>query len=137
MSEDKKSDQVCEICGTKLTMWNRAFGTQKCTNCARGISSKQKQQEYYEFFRLSGVDENSIIHYSVLASLRVIFGTALIILLGSLAGAYFVGFFGAIVGMVLAGWIARKIYMISCFILLIASGMLPSCSHLLLFSGLA
>jgi hypothetical protein len=28
--------------------------------------------------------------------------------LGSLAGAYFVGFFGAIVGMVLAGWIARK-----------------------------
>jgi hypothetical protein len=106
MSDHKK---VCEICGTKLTAWNRTFGTQKCTNCARGISLKQKQQEYYEFFRLSGVDENSIIRYSVLESLRIIFGAGLIILLGFVVGVFLVpSNLSAIAGMALAGWIARK-----------------------------
>jgi len=108
MSDHKISDQVCEVCGTKLTTWNRTFGTQKCTNCARGISPKQKQQEYNEFFRLSGMNENRIVRYSLVASLRIIFGTALIVLLGIFAGAYLIGFFGAIAGMVLAGWITRK-----------------------------
>ena len=105
MSEARKCDQVCEICGTKLTIWNRSKGKQKCAKCARGI---QEQQEYYEFFRLYGMDENSIVRYSLVASLRSSFGAALIWLLGSIAGAYVAGFFGAILGMMLAGWITRK-----------------------------
>ncbi|MDH7506145.1 MAG: hypothetical protein QHH25_08505, partial [Candidatus Acetothermia bacterium] len=82
MSDHKK---VCEICGTKLTAWNRAIGTQKCTNCAMGFP-----KQYYEFFRLSRVDENSIIRYSVLESLRIIFGAGLIILLGFVVGVFLV-----------------------------------------------
>jgi hypothetical protein len=29
------SDQNCETCGKKLTAWNHAWGTKKCSRCAK------------------------------------------------------------------------------------------------------
>ncbi len=32
------SQEVCEMCEKKLTIWNRAWGTNKCSYCAKGKS---------------------------------------------------------------------------------------------------
>jgi len=37
------SEQVCELCGTKLTAWNHAWGTQKCARCAKGRSPEARK----------------------------------------------------------------------------------------------
>jgi len=37
------ADKICEICGTALTAWNAAWGTQKCSRCAKGRSPEAKK----------------------------------------------------------------------------------------------
>jgi hypothetical protein len=43
-------EQQCELCGRKLTIWNHAIGTPKCSRCARGRSPEAKHlKEGQEF----------------------------------------------------------------------------------------
>lgn len=37
------SEHICELCGTRLTAWNHAWGTQKCDSCAAGRSAEAKK----------------------------------------------------------------------------------------------
>jgi hypothetical protein len=43
--EQVMSDQVCEVCGKELTKWNHAWGTNKCSRCAKGRSPEAKRQK--------------------------------------------------------------------------------------------
>jgi hypothetical protein len=39
------SNEVCEVCGKKLTKWNHAWGTNKCSPCAKGRSQEAKRHK--------------------------------------------------------------------------------------------
>ena len=39
---------TCEICQKQLTLWNRAWGTRKCSSCAKGRSPAAKKHQVYE-----------------------------------------------------------------------------------------
>jgi len=52
------SNEVCEVCGKELTKWNHAWGTNKCSRCAKGRSPEAKRRDVQRFLEpFSSLDE--------------------------------------------------------------------------------
>jgi hypothetical protein len=93
---------VCEICGTALTMWNRAGWPNKlaiCSRCYRGVTPEARKKEAADFFTSHPtITAESMLHYSWGDAISAFISHTLLFLVCVWIGAYFGGWILGLVG---------------------------------------
>lgn len=92
---------VCEVCGAKLTMWNRAGWPNKkplCTRCYRGSTPEMQKQEAEKFAAdHPNCTEEGILHYGWGEFLHITFLHTVAFLACVWVGAWFGGWILAMI----------------------------------------
>jgi hypothetical protein len=81
---------ACEVCGTNLTAFNHAIGTNKCSGCSRGTSAAAQQLAAFQAFdRAPGLTERHILEAPIsVSAARLTLAGAAFAIIGGLGGFF-------------------------------------------------
>ena len=80
-----EAQDVCEVCGKKLTKWNQAWGTGKCSRCAKGRSVEAKELMEQKLKNLSNSELNQVANAQKLLIVALFLSFIGVFLLGAIS----------------------------------------------------